>query len=408
MRIVLITSGQPSTNPRLVKEADALAEAGYVVTVIYQYVNRWATEADKSLLKKKPWKAIEVGGNPITNKLLYNVSRLLHKAVAFIARKLTLKFGIAELAIARGTFWLSKEAKRCKADFYIAHNLAALPSAAKAAQMHHAKLGFDAEDFHRQETTNDQTSFDYKLKAYLEDIYIPQANYVTAASPLIALAYGNIFQRDFTTILNAFEKKFIVCQKPETYKELKLFWFSQTIGKNRGLEDVIAALGILQNRLITITLLGNLSADDKNYLEQLAQSNKVSNAQLIFVPPIDLIEIFALAAEFDVGLALEPNFSLNNNFALSNKILTYLTTGLAIIASETDAQKEFMNAYPSIGKTYPIGDVAQLAAVIKFYFDDRTALNQAKEAANNLAEEEMNWELESKKFLAIVERTLAT
>ena len=33
-RICLVTPGQPSTNPRLVKEADALCEAGYDVQVV--------------------------------------------------------------------------------------------------------------------------------------------------------------------------------------------------------------------------------------------------------------------------------------------------------------------------------------------------------------------------------------
>lgn len=61
-KIVLVTSGQPSLNPRLVKEADALVEAGYEVTVIYQYWNEWGTDLDKVLLPQKKWKTIRVGG----------------------------------------------------------------------------------------------------------------------------------------------------------------------------------------------------------------------------------------------------------------------------------------------------------------------------------------------------------
>ena len=51
-KIVLITTGQPSTNPRIVKEADALHAAGYDVTVLYSFFISWAFEKDKILLQK--------------------------------------------------------------------------------------------------------------------------------------------------------------------------------------------------------------------------------------------------------------------------------------------------------------------------------------------------------------------
>jgi len=46
-KIVLITTGQPSCNPRVVKEADALSAAGHEVTVIYNYYIGWADENDQ-------------------------------------------------------------------------------------------------------------------------------------------------------------------------------------------------------------------------------------------------------------------------------------------------------------------------------------------------------------------------
>ena len=48
---VLITTGQPSVNPRIVKEADALHAAGLSVKMLYCYWINWAFEADKKLLK---------------------------------------------------------------------------------------------------------------------------------------------------------------------------------------------------------------------------------------------------------------------------------------------------------------------------------------------------------------------
>ena len=36
--IVLVTTGQPSTKPRIVKEADALQKAGFNVNVLYSFL----------------------------------------------------------------------------------------------------------------------------------------------------------------------------------------------------------------------------------------------------------------------------------------------------------------------------------------------------------------------------------
>ena len=63
-KIVLITTGQPACNPRIVKEADALAAAGHEVSMLYCYFINWADEKDKSLLQKVSWKYKKVGGSP--------------------------------------------------------------------------------------------------------------------------------------------------------------------------------------------------------------------------------------------------------------------------------------------------------------------------------------------------------
>ena len=48
-QIVLITTGQPSSNPRIVKEAISLSEIGYEVTVIYNFWVSWALNYDKKI-----------------------------------------------------------------------------------------------------------------------------------------------------------------------------------------------------------------------------------------------------------------------------------------------------------------------------------------------------------------------
>ncbi|MFN0050336.1 MAG: glycosyltransferase, partial [Cytophagales bacterium] len=114
-----------------------------------------------------------------------------------------------------------------------------------------------------------------------------------------------------------------------------------------------------------------------------------------------------IASQFDIGMALEQNIPYNRDICLTNKIFTYLASGIAVIASETEAQKQFMQSYPAIGKSYPIDDVEKLAEIMQYYFENRADLQKAKEASFALGKDELNWEKESEKFIRIIAKVLS-
>ena len=79
-RILIITTKQPSGNPRMRKSADALAEDGHVVHVLYAYNADWAAAADQSILQSAKWTYELIGGDPHTERLHYQWTRLWRKA----------------------------------------------------------------------------------------------------------------------------------------------------------------------------------------------------------------------------------------------------------------------------------------------------------------------------------------
>jgi len=401
-KIVIVTSGQPSLNPRAVKEADALYNAGYDVLMIYQFWNAWGTKLDETLLAGKKWKAIRVGGTPGKGFVTYWLTRIFHKGCQVLYRLTNGKWIAPELVIGRCTAWLTREARRHKADLYIAHNLAALPATVKAAKKFNSKCGFDAEDFHRNETTNDPASDDVKLKSAVEDHYIPQIDYLSVSSPGIGEAYKQIFPGiEPVVILNVFplQTKIQLNETP-TSSKLKLFWFSQTIGPGRGLEDIFNALAQLDNDQIELHLLGDLPPSSKGYLADTA-----AGVQGLHIhSPVAPDELFEFASKFDIGLALETDYCLNRDIALTNKIFTYMQAGLSIIASNTSAQKQLMENHPGAGKVYEKRNVAMLAEMVKNYFDDRTQLLHTKKESRATACSELNWERESQVFLKTVNK----
>lgn len=395
-KIILVTSGQPSLNPRLVKEADALCNAGYKVTVFYSYWNDWATEYDKQLLSDSKWEAICVGGSPNANKVSYFISRIIFKfSNAFMHP------AFAEIGLSRASLSLIRAIQKHKAELYIAHNLGALPAAVIAAKKHNKRCGFDAEDFHRNETSDDKNDAEVKRKIVVEDKYLPQLNYFTTSSPQIARRYSELYPAlKPIVLLNTFNKSKITSVK--SAGPLKLFWFSQTVGLDRGIEDVVNALSMLKQKDYELHLLGSSTPFIKDFFDRLASGN----ANIVFHHPVASDAVITFAAQFDIGLALEKKTPLNRDLCLTNKIFTYLQAGLAVIASQTTAQAEFMGENPEIGFTYPIGDAKALAEIISGYRQNAEVLNAHKKASLKMAHERYNWETESGKFLKLVKETL--
>jgi len=400
-KILLISSGQPSLNPRLVKEADSLCDSGYEVTVLYAYWNTWGTLFDKQLIAAKKWRAILVAGDPDDNRFTYFLSKVIFRIAQKINNAFTGKI-LMDVAIARPAFFLKREAKRHIVDIYIAHNLGALPAAVTAAKTHGKPCGFDAEDFHRNEVSDDVNNTDVILKANIEDRYLPQLNYFTTSSPQIADAYFKLYpDLKPAVLLNVFPT-YAIKQKVDTKGSLKLFWFSQTIGANRGIESIAAALSLLNKPDFELHLLGNLSPNDQDFINKI----KNSGITVTLYEPIPPNDIIAFAGQFDIGLALENQVPYNRDICLTNKIFTYMQAGLAIVASDTLAQRTFIADNPTIGKVYPNGDEHALADILSSFQQDRTHLTKCKNEALHLAQTQYNWETESLKFLTVVKQTL--
>ncbi len=401
-KIVLITTGQPSGNPRIVKEADALQSAGYEVTVLYCFFIRWSSEKDKVLLQKVSWKYKLAGGSPEQNKWVYWLTRLRCKLAGILIQYLGHYYLLAERTQARAYDELLREAKKIKADWYIGHNLGALPVAVKAAQYHNAKAGFDFEDYHRGELAPGEKTV-LKRIIHLESSYLPSLQYVSTASELITdVTVKNHpgFKNPVITIRNCFP----ISQQPAYHERdndttLQLFWFSQTIGVNRGLEVLISALNILNDPRVHLTLAGRCDEDMLQYIRNNA-GQTMDNIH--FAGIIQPEELPSFAAVFDVGMAIELAVPVNRDICLTNKIFTYLLAGNAVILSATAMQMAFNEMY-KVGASFEVNNANELAERIKEY-QQPERLKAQRLHNYELAKRELNWEKESVRLTDLLDK----
>ena len=398
-KIILITTGQPSCNPRIVKEADALQQAGFDVTVLYSFFINWATESDKVLLKNVLWKYKMVGGSKNKSNFSFFFTRVRFKVNSLLNKYIGNNVLIAERAQARAFDELLNEAKKIKADWYIGHNLGSLPIVVKAAKYNNAKVGFDFEDYVRGEG-HDIKTLDRII--FLENKYIPHLQYFSTASNLITKTI-NENHPQFKGIVTTLQNCFPLLQQPlfkfkkESDKTLQLFWFSQTIGINRGLEILIKALNCLNDTSIHLTLAGRSNEDILEYIKKNA-GEMINNIH--FAGIIQPEELPLFSSTFDVGLAIELPVPFNRDICLTNKVFTYLLAGNALILSNTSMQSDFNDFY-KVGEIFENENQIELQQKILLY-KNHNYLNKQKLYNYQLAGVTLNWENESKKLIEIL------
>lgn len=405
-KVCLITPNHISTNPRLVKEAIALENAGYEVHLIFTQSDAFETSLDDALLKAHPtwcYNALDWSGKDLQSTFYRFTSGLLKK----IAERIFFHFKInffAPFILNRHYKWQVKKAIAAKADLYIGHNLGALPVATFAAKQQQAKAGFDAEDFHRHETTDDPNHPDARIKGFAEERWLPTVQHLTAASPLISQAYQQLFPSlQPTVVLNVFPKLEDIAYNIEISYPIRLFWFSQTIGENRGLEIIVEAMKLSKGKF-ELHLLGNSLPGYQDKLQAMA--NQFNLQPLIFYNPVPEKEIFRIAATCDIGMASETGIPTNRDICLTNKIFTYIQSGLALAASDTTAQTEFLKLYPTTGKVYRKNDASSLASILDQFSDDRVFLADCKQKNYQLGQSFLNWETEQEKYISCVTQLL--
>lgn len=406
MKVVIVTNKHISYNPRVLKEADALSSAGHEVAVVSVCNREDHRELDEQLMSSRRWRLRTVqyrrrmgleGGRWLWTSLR-------RKCFERVGAVMGLYWGIAELAHEKVYRELANLAMTEPADLYIAHHVEALGAAARAARHHQARMAFDAEDFHSGEHPGGTAAETVARTEYLERKYFPECHYISAASDGIAEAlmekYGVARP---TVILNVFPLEPLPrtdTDSPRTGAP-SLYWYSQVIGPGRGLEEAVKALSLV-SRPCQLHLRGQ---SQEKFLQELRSRAKDSGVQnrVFFHKPAPPERLIALASKHDIGLALENGHSANNFIAVSNKILSYMTAGLAIVATDTPGQRGIMRRAEGAGVTCRRSDSASLAEAISGLLESSQTLAAAKMAARRAAESLFNWEREKQVLLGLVE-----
>jgi len=406
--ICLITPGHVSSTPRLVKNADSLAQAGYRVHVVAGAPSPKFDSLDNDIVAKARWgyTRVETRSGP---------GVLLRKAARLYSRRLVTFFGastpsIAEQAHYAHTKRLSCVAAGVRAQLYLGHCLAALPVAAHAAGKNSCGYGFDMEDFHDAETEEAmRDNVEVAVRRAIQGRLLPQAKPLLAASPLISEQCLKAYGVEPRILLNVFplaDAPAAAQSRPpiSTENPAILYWFSQTVGPGRGLEDAIAVMGKMRVPA-EMHLRGFVSAGYEARLQSLALAAGLARP-LRFLPPGSPAEMARLAAAADMGLSIELQTPLNRDICLPNKIFVYLLAGIPQAMSTTTAQLSFSRELGAAALPIDLARPDGAAAILDSFLSDPDRVQRARLAAVSLSRSRYCWDVESQVLLELIQAAL--
>lgn len=406
-RITVVTGGHLSTCPRMVKAADAFHAAGHRVRVISTVSTPWATDADQ-VFRSRPWRWDRIDYTRGGALLRWALSGFRQRASLALAERWTdsVSFGVAARTIGRVHDELVATILREPGDLIYGGTLGALAAAVEAGAAAGVPCGVDFEDLHdgEHEPQGDGPLRD-ALAARLMREAVERAVVVTAGSAAIADACAATYGRRPLPINNVFRLPPRVPTFRRADGPLRLYWFSQTIGPGRGLEDVIDAVGAAALSA-ELHLRGVVGPEYAEHLRRRAWLI-ARRLTIVFHPPAAPDRMVECCQGFDAGISAEQGHIPNRQVNLSNKALVYPLAGLALILTETRGHAPLGADLHDRLVQYRPGDVETLAAGL-VRLSDPEWRREAQQASWEAARTRWHWDhpLERQALVSAVEQAL--
>ena len=400
-KINIISGFQLSDNPRVVKEANALTEAGYEVEVFSSILSREDAILETHLSANKGWTS-----TPVIDNSSQSISQQLRwfgaRSRCHIWNKIYRASGWGNV---RQLGYVAPEmltlCRRRQADLNIVHNEQALWVGNQLLN-DGQRVAVDLEDWYSEDLLPEdlRSRPGYLLRRW-EQRLLRDASYTSTTSHVMGSALSEAYNCPPPKVVyntfskyerNSLDGKTI---DREDHKTPSIVWFSQTVGPGRGLETLVDALPKLQIP-VQLHIRGRCRSGYEASLR--SRISRDSKHQIFFHPCVPHHQLLSRLAEHDIGFAGELSHCRSRDLTITNKIFQYLLAGLVILASNTAGQKEISDAHPNLLHTFQGDSSTSLANILNQILANQSQIQTGKEEATKLAETKYCWE-ESKNIL---------
>jgi len=406
-RIVIVSGLQLASNPRVVKEADALTAAGHRVTVISALLDPTMKEREDTF-GNRGWEVVRAadataGG---AGRIRWQRQRFRHR----LAREMVSRLGI-QLPAALG--YSPKEllglCRKNPAQLYILHHPQSF-WVGRELQKAGACTAYDFEDWYsRDQPAEEQRYLPISLLEKCEKSALRHGIYCTTTSRAMAEALAEFGEVEPPAVIhNSFPWASRTALRGEVRDRRdpeipSLYWFSQTTGPGRGLEILADAMTRVHEP-VEIHLRGSCREEYRRELTARFPSH--ARGRLFFHPQVKEEEVLPRIAEHDLTLASELPQCPNRDLTIANKILLYLLAGKAVLASGTAGQREVAKESPGGVFLYPPKNAIELAAALRRLVQDPVLRKKAGKESLAAAQRKYHWETDQALLVEQVARAL--
>jgi glycosyltransferase involved in cell wall biosynthesis len=390
-------------NPRLWKEAFFYEKEGFEVVILTMWQSNDSLKKDLQIL----------AGHAISYQAYLNlISGVVHPYNRFFYRARKKLAGLLQKYFKIGSRWaishspekMFSMAMQENANLYSAHLECAFfvgRDLVKAGK----KVCFDFEDWYSRDYLVPERPV--KLLVALESFALGNGLFCTAASQSMASALDDCYPsiKFITVLYNGFsasiDESFVSDLNTNIDKSpVNLLWFSRTIGPDRGIELLMKGLQVLDES-VSLHLLGEMKQGYKSILQSTFPFEKGHN--LVIHPFIPHSQLPSFISQFKIGLAIEENINDNRQLTITNKILQYLQSGLMVLASDTEGQRELAGFLSHSVTIVDIGKPIEIATAIKAMSQKESTIQNSH---NNQFEEIFSWEAQEIKLNSLIEQYL--
>lgn len=386
-RVCMLLQGFAPKDVRVMREATALQEAGFEVTII-----------DIGNRSDGP-RAEEIQGVRIKHMrmpLWYRPSRFKPWFLVKVA-----------LFLMRSIF----ELMRVPTDVYHAHEEQVLIAAYIVARLRHKPLVFDAHELPFTDHSVTRWPRLHAMATWLLARLVPSCSGVITVSPALAQEIFACYHGPEVTLIRnvpvwrSVEKQDRIRQRLGLGHETRIALYQGFVLPDRGLDVLIRAARFLDPTIV-IVILGPGPDEYCAELQALVVSEDVGE-RVKFFPAVPYEELLGWTASADLGLTLfPPDYSLSIRMCLPNKFFEYLLAGLPVLSSQLDILAEII-------KTRDVGQVASslepeaLARSLSTMLADPEALERMGRNGKKAVWEEFCWEKEQGKLIQLYQDILS-
>ncbi len=377
--------GAAATDPRVLREATALIEAGYAVSIV---------------------DIEEEGSHPLEEDLRgISLKHVLMPHAFFSTR-------FDKWAIFRVTKMFIRTTRRLlqtQADIYHGHEVSGLLPCYVAACLRRKPVIFDAHEMPLFERPLSEFGpsrrFLRSLLVVLLAHIVPRCiGVITVSSPIVKELRKRYGLADVTLIRNVPEYR--AASKGDRLRhylgltpETRVVLYQGYLQPDRGLDRLVHAAAFL-DRDIVIVMMGKNRGTTQSQLEALIASEGVGDRVKI-IPPVPYAELLDWTASADIGVNLaSPDYSLNVRCFLPNKFFEYLMAGVPVLTSSLEAMVEVINTY-DVGQVLPSLEPADIGAAINRMLAYPVALERMSRNGQEATKDEFNWGKEKVKLVAL-------